>query len=278
MKLNKICSIAALIGSSRAFFIKPNAQLEALQKSQSAFFSDIMHTMQGTDDDDAGNGDLVQTGKGLSMSDMMNNGFGQPVIYESASTDSSSSSDTAPDDSSFPSAQMGMGALDWHNKEEKAKQDKQDSSKTGASLRSTSSNSAPGIITPSQAISDARDDNVMILSSDYMYVSNCLLRNKHATDPVRQAGFELFKQTAAGEWFIIFGYVCSVDYKCWKKNVQNLLGKKGEQFGGNIVGRCISRLVREKSEGNRMRRRKRRSLTPSSAKSINLSTSRKALL
>lgn len=112
------------------------------------------------------------------------------------------------------------------------------------------------INTPQSAIDEAHENDIMILSSDYMYVSNCLLRKRHATDPVRQRAFELFKQTAAGDWFIVFGYVCGDDWACWKKNVQNLLAKKGEEYGGGIIGRCVSRLVREKAEGLRTRRRR----------------------
>jgi len=112
------------------------------------------------------------------------------------------------------------------------------------------------ISTPQDAIDEAHENDIMILSSDYMYVSNCLLRKRHATDPIRQRAFDLFKQTAAGDWFIVFGYVCGDDWSCWKKNVQNLLSRKGEDYGGGVVGRCVSRLVREKAEGLRTRRRR----------------------
>lgn len=161
----------------------------------------------------------------------------------------------------------GMGALAAANaaKVRKAKEREsaeaaaQKARENGPALRSTSTGAVSQIITPSEAISEGHDENVMILSSDYMFVSNCLLKNRHANDPIRQQAFELFKQTAAGDWFIVFGYVCNDDYKCWKKSVQNLLMRKGDAYGGEIVGRCVSRLVREKAEGLRARKRKRRS-------------------
>lgn len=128
-------------------------------------------------------------------------------------------------------------------------------------LRSTNDidNNNYNIMTPNEAITDGHEDNVMILSSDYMYVSNCLLKGKHHDDPLRQRAFDLFKQTAAGDWFIVFGYVCNLDYRCWKKSVANLLAKKGDTYGGLYVGRCVGRLVRDKADGIRQRRRKKRS-------------------
>merc|ERR1712226_662505 len=145
-------------------------------------------------------------------------------------------------------------------KKKKKKKKKTNGSKKSNILRSgrPSGNSEEVTInTPQVAISEAHNNDVMILSSDYMYVSNCLLRRRHANDPVRQKAFDLFKQTAAGDWFIVFGYVCESDWSCWKKNVQNLLTKKGEEYGGGVIGRCVSRLVREKAEGSRARRRRR---------------------
>lgn len=146
----------------------------------------------------------------------------------------------------------GMGAVALAEKKKQA---------SGGVLRSgrpSGSSQEVEISTPQFAIDEAHKNDIMILSSDYMYVSNCLLRRRHANDPVRQQAFELFKQTAAGDWFIVFGYVCESDWSCWKKNVQNLLSKKGEEYGGGVIGRCVSRLVREKAEGLRARRRRRR--------------------
>lgn len=153
----------------------------------------------------------------------------------------------------YPNAQRaGMGAVIY---QEKKQEQIQRSGRTGSvstQLSETTINS------PQEAISEAHENDIMILSSDYMYVSNCLLRNRHATDPLRERAFELFKQTAAGDWFIVFGYVCENNWSCWKKNVQSLLAKKGEDYGAGIIGRCVSRLVREKAEGLRARRRRRR--------------------
>lgn len=114
------------------------------------------------------------------------------------------------------------------------------------------------ILSPTEALAEAEKNHVMILSSDWMYVSNCLLKNRHADNPIRINAFNLFKQVAAGKWFVIFGYVCASDYQCWKKNIQELLKRKGEQYGGGVVGRCVSRLVREKAEGLRAKKRRRR--------------------
>lgn len=161
-------------------------------------------------------------------------------------------------------AQAGTGAAAIMRKQQianeraAAEEAARDEMEINGMLRSSSSGEESGIMTPMESITEAKNDNIMILSSDYMYVSNCLLKNRHADDPVRQNAFDLFRQTAAGDWFIVFGYVCDMDYRCWKKSVGNLLSKKGENHGGSAVGRCVGRLVREKAEG--LRARKRRSI------------------
>lgn len=156
---------------------------------------------------------------------------------------------------------QGMGAVAYGQRKASSptnSKDKGDGSGILRSGRPSGNTEEVTINTPQLAIEDAHNNDVMILSSDYMYVSNCLLRRRHANDPIRQRAFDLFKQTAAGDWFIVFGYVCESDWSCWKKNVQNLLSKKGEEYGGGVIGRCVSRLVREKAEGTRARRRRRR--------------------
>lgn len=156
---------------------------------------------------------------------------------------------------------QGMGAVAYGQQRKASSPTNSDSGDSSGILRSgrpSGNNEEVNINTPQLAIEEAHNNDVMILSSDYMYVSNCLLRRRHANDPIRQKAFDLFKQTAAGDWFIVFGYVCESDWSCWKKNVQNLLSKKGEEYGGGVIGRCVSRLVREKSEGTRARRRRRR--------------------
>jgi len=134
-------------------------------------------------------------------------------------------------------------------------------SRGGGSQRGRTANLADinlvEILTPETVIQEGHEDNIMILSSDYMFVSNCLLKGKNHDNPMRQRAFDLFKQTAAGDWFLVFGYVCNLDYRCWKKSVTNLLERKGEEYGGQYIGRCVGRLVREKADGLRTRRKRR---------------------
>lgn len=259
-----VLSISALVGSTQAFYLKDRESVEHHLESQTAL---LLGNAFNPGNLNLGDMSDASSEGGNSIMDLMKttsySSSDKPTMYANFEDHD----DSTPVETGYGSPEKGMGALDNYNKQQQAKKEEKDIKQQKG--RSTSSNSAPSIITPSQAITDAKADNVMILSSDYMYVSNCLLRNKHINDPVRQNGFELFKQTAAGEWFVVFGYVCGLDYKCWKKNVQNLLSKKGESYGGNMVGRCISRLVREKAEGNRMRKRKRRSLKSSTKSSTN---------
>jgi len=264
MKL--INTLSLLIGSSHALYSHVrNSNMDNLfEKNSNILGGQIEKQMEKNNFEGDGHINLMNIG---------NPGGRTGSGYDTSLEDNDDTNGSNTKSNEYVHFNQGMGAVASKWKEEQAeKREKEikDAEKERrkrieqgleplvATGRSTSSGVSMEIITPSQAISEAHDENVMILSSDYMFVSNCLLKNRNANDPIRQQAFELFKQTAAGDWFIVFGYVCNVDYKCWKKNVQNLLIKKGDEFGGLMVGRCVGRLVREKAEGLRAKKRKRR--------------------
>lgn len=239
MKIQNV-ALSYLAGSSSAFFLskKPDSQRPNTRNG-------LSYSSGGFND--AG---LMLTG--------MNN---QIIQQQNQQQNTNSDNENENSDNQITTPQynrpIASGALSWIQRSQGARNTNTNSSLQKGRSGNLDESDLIEVLTPASVIQEGHEDNIMILSSDYMYVSNCLLKGKNHDNPIRQQAFDLFKQTAAGDWFLVFGYVCELDYRCWKKSVTNLLEKKGLEYGGSYIGRCVSKLVKEKAEGLRTRRKRR---------------------
>lgn len=99
------------------------------------------------------------------------------------------------------------------------------------------------IKSPAEIIALGDSLNVLPQPDELAMLRACLTKRVHKF-PEKQQNWETLKQYIATDWFILWGYFCQSDYRCWKKSLMSF--PQWQPAMGKDIAKCVSKLVKNR--------------------------------